>query len=247
MNSDTLLVTGASSDLARGLLRSLLKKDASLRVLAHCHSGRDRVEELRQEFGDRVVVLEADLSARSGVQHLVSEVRRQSSVLSTIIHFAGRKLALERSSKFDLDAFEQDFSVQVTSLAHLLREFLPSMARGERLSHVIFVLSSVTWGVPPKYMSAYTVVKYAQLGLMRALAAEYEGTKVNINAASPSMVETRFLSNVPRTAIEMAAAQSPTKRNVTVEEVVAAIEFLLSPAADSINGANLLVSSGKQY
>ena len=77
---------------------------------------------------------------------------------------------------------------------------------------VLFVLSSVVCGVPPKYMTMYTTLKYTQLGLMRSLAAEYASTSVGINAISPSMVETQFLSEISEIAVQMSAAANPQGR-----------------------------------
>jgi 3-oxoacyl-[acyl-carrier protein] reductase len=109
------------------------------------------------------------------------------------------------------------------------------------------VSSSVTRGVPPKFMSMYTVVKHAQLGLMRALASEYAESGVSINAVSPGMVETRFLENVPDMVKEMSAAAIPRHRNAQPDDVVDAIEFLLSSKAGYITGIELPVTGGAVY
>ena len=130
--------------------------------------------------------------------------------------------------------------VQVEALVHVLRFFLPKMARRQdALSKIVLVLSSVTVESPPKFMSMYTVVKYAQLGLLRALAAEYANTGVRINAVSPAMVDTRFLAGVPAMAIEMSAAQMSGGRNLCPADIVEAISFLLDSGSDHLNGINV--------
>ena len=102
----------------------------------------------------------------------------------------------------------------------------------------------MTLGLPPKYLSMYTTIKYAQLGLVRALAAEYGELGVSVNAVSPSMVETQLLSEVPRQIVELSQAQNPMGRNASADDVAGVIEFLLSPAAGFINGANIPVTGG---
>jgi 3-oxoacyl-[acyl-carrier protein] reductase len=114
-------------------------------------------------------------------------------------------------------------------------------------ARVLFVLSSVVHGVPPKFMSMYTVAKYAQLGLMRSLAAEYASTPVRINAISPSMVETRFLEDIADAAVQMSAAANPQGRNATTADLLGAVEFLLSPASDFVHGIDIPIAAGSVY
>ena len=123
----------------------------------------------------------------------------------------------ERFTKFNWNHFEKDMAVQVQSAVILLKRFLPKMAKLPR-GRVVFMLSSYVHGVPPKYMTMYTTVKYAQLGLMRSLEAEYAGTPVRVNAVSPSMVETQFLRDLPETVVQMNAQANPLGRNATPAE-----------------------------
>ncbi len=233
MSTDTLLITGASSDLGTDLIRSLMKRRNPPRVLAHFHSSRDRVEELRGTFNGLVVPIQADLSVASDVGHLIEQVRLETAFPTQIVHFAALPPRLERFPSADLSHFESDLAVQLLAIVHILSQF--------------FVLSSYTLGASPKYTSFYTTVKYAQLGFMRALVSDYAGTRVNINAVSPSMVETRFLSNIPAKAVEMTASQNPHRRNTKPIEVTNVIEFLLSPASDYLNGVNIPVTGGAAY
>jgi 3-oxoacyl-[acyl-carrier protein] reductase len=133
--------------------------------------------------------------------------------------------------------------VQVESAILLLQRFLPKMAKlaGARM---IFMVSSYTHGMPPKYTSMYTIVKYAQLGLMRSLAAEYAGTELRVNAVSPSMIETQFLQELPEVAVQMSAAANPQLRNATTADVLGAIELLLSPGAAYMTGIDIPITGG---
>jgi 3-oxoacyl-[acyl-carrier protein] reductase len=239
--SETILVTGASSDIGLTLLRALLQHTTA-RVLAHGFSGVERFKPLSREFGDRIVSLQADLSKPTGMSQLVEAVAALG-VPSSIVHLPALKLRYDRFTRLNWDSFELDMAVQVRSAIMLLQHFLPKMARLPR-ARVVFVLSSVVHGIPPKFMSQYTIAKYAQLGLMRALAAEYASSTIRINAVSPSMVETQFLSELNELAIQGAAASNPLGRNAKPEDVVGAIQFLLSPAADYISGIALPIAAG---
>ena len=247
MSTENLLITGASSDIAADLIGCLMKGSKPPRVLAHYNHSQDRIEQLQSEYGSSILPLQADLASPEDLERLMHTICSQTEGLHQIVHLAALKLRLERFPQADLASFEADFSVQLGAISRLLREFLPAMARSATRTKIVFVLSSVTLGVPPKFMPFYTVVKYAQLGLMRALASDYAGTSVDINAVSPSMVETRFLSAIPQKAVEISASQSPMRRNLTIREVTRVIEFLLSPSSDHLGGVNIPVTGGAIY
>jgi 3-oxoacyl-[acyl-carrier protein] reductase len=67
---------------------------------------------------------------------------------------------------------------------------------------------------------------------------------LNINAISPSMVETGFLKKVPEKIVEMSAEQHPLKRNATPEDIAPLAHFLLSSGSDYMTGVNVPVSGG---
>jgi 3-oxoacyl-[acyl-carrier protein] reductase len=112
---------------------------------------------------------------------------------------------------------------------------------------VITVLSSVVLGVPPKALTQYTSVKYALLGLMKALASEYADKKITINCISPSMIDTKFLSLINERVVELAAETHPLKRNAKVSDVIPSLLMLMSEDAEYINGVNLPITGGSNF
>ncbi|MDB4933810.1 MAG: short-chain dehydrogenase/reductase [Labilithrix sp.] len=243
MSRELVLVAGASSDIGVALIRRVLTT-TDARVVAHHHAGADRLEALRSlDAADSLHLVAADFSSAESVDGMARDVLDRFGVPTQVVYLPGLKLRYERFAKFDLEHFDRDLAVQVRSAIVLLKPLLPKMAKLPR-AKVVFVLSSVTRGVPPKFMSMYGIVKHAQLGLMRSLASEYASTALTVNAVSPSMVDTRFLDEIPGVAKEMSAASAPRGRLATPDEVVGAIEFLLSEKSDFVTGVELPVSGG---
>jgi 3-oxoacyl-[acyl-carrier protein] reductase len=240
MAEDLVLITGASSDIGLALARQLLRTTPS-RIMAHSFRGNERIAALQQEFPERVVALQADFSDAAAITEFSAQVALDMP--SAVVHLPALRPHPERFTKFAWEHFERDLTVQLRSLIILLQPLLPKMTKLPR-ARIVFMLSSYVHGIPPKYLSQYTVIKYAQLGLMRALAAEYGATPVRINAVSPSMVETQFLSDLSELVVQGAAAANPLGRNATPEDVIGAILFLLSPASDYINGVTIPVAAG---
>jgi 3-oxoacyl-[acyl-carrier protein] reductase len=245
MPRDLLLVTGASSDLGLALIRRLVARPEPPLVIAHHHAGIERIEALRSEVGaDHIRPIAADFTRPESVVALAERVEAEHGIPDQIVHLPALELVQERFPRATWERFQRDLEVQIHAAVLVLQRFLPRMARLPR-ARVVFVLSSVTRGVPPKFLSMYTVIKHAQLGLMKALASEYAGTHVTVNAVSPGMVETRFLDNLPEIAVQMAAKQSPLGRHATTDEVTSAIAFLLSPDASYISGAEIPITAGQ--
>jgi 3-oxoacyl-[acyl-carrier protein] reductase len=244
MNIERILLTGASSDLAGALIDRLVRWTPCPEIMAHHHASPDRIQRLQGQYGALIQELQADLTLSEETERLVETVRKRWHYPQGIVHFPALPLKLERFTKWDQKRFLADLSLQFFSLGQILRAFLPDMAGSGRRCKVVFLLSAVVHGIPPKFMSMYTVAKYAQLGLMRAVAAEYAGTDVSVNALSPSMVETRFLSDIAGKAVEMSAARMPRGRNLKPGEVADALEFLLSPGSDGLHGVDLPLTDG---
>jgi 3-oxoacyl-[acyl-carrier protein] reductase len=240
---EPILISGASSDIGCALVRHLLSQPEPPLVLAHSYASGARLRALQEEFPDKIRLFEADFSRASSVTSMADSIASEHGTPAGIIHFPALPLSYERFTKFNWSQFEKDLAIQVQSIVILLQRFLPKMAKLPR-ARVIFILSSVVHGVPPKFMSMYTTIKYTQLGLMRSLAAEYASTPVRINAISPSMVETQFLKEIAEVAVQMSASSSPQGRNATPSDLLGALELLLSPASDYIHGIDIPVAGG---
>src|SRR5579863_5928273 len=162
MATETTLITGASSDIGCAIARSLLSRPDGPLVLAHSFASGEKLRLLQAEFGNRLQLLESDFSKRSSVEAMAEQIANEHGVPTQIIHLPALPLTYERFTKFKWDRFETDMAIQVESAVILLQRFLPKMAKLPR-ARVLFVLSSVVHGVPPKFMSMYTMVKYTQL------------------------------------------------------------------------------------
>lgn len=222
--SEYTLLLGASSDIGRAIIRAL---PSGTKVLAHCWNGRAVLEALREEQREKdIVPIQADLSSREETRALIDEVETKWGCPGRIIQLAAPKLQFGRFRDLSWPDLDRLLEVQLFSTGLVLQRFLPKMAKSGA-GHVVLVLSSVAEEVPA-FLAGYVVAKHALLGLMRAAAAEYGGNGVRINAVSPSMVDTQYLSLVPHTIVDLAAERSPAKRLVRPDEVAAAVLDLLA-------------------
>ena len=106
------------------------------------------------------------------------------------------------------------------------------------------------------YIAAYCSAKHGLIGLTRALAAEYAGSGLTVNAICPGYTETDLVFNAIRQIVEKTgrtaeevratfAAHNPQGRLITPTEVAAAALWLCSPQSAAINGQSLSLSGGE--
>ena len=92
--------------------------------------------------------------------------------------------------------------------------------------------------------AAYSASKTALLGLTRSLAREYGSRGITVNAVCPGYIHTDMTSSLPEKARERLLTEIPAGRLGDLEEVAAAIGFLVSERASYVNGAVLAIDGG---
>ncbi len=244
MSEKIFLILGASSDLGQALVQKLNQDNNDCLFCLHCHSGEEALRSLPLSNGNSLHILQADLSEDDQVQALIDELKAEDIIPTHIVNLCGAKMQFTKLKDFDKERTDRNVNIQVYSFVRILQAFLPAMAKRKDNNKVVAVISSVVNGKPPKFLIEYTLVKSMLLGAVKQLASDYEGKKININAISPSMINTKFLSEVDEKLIEMSAMSSPEGRNAEVEDIVPAICFLLSQDSNYLNGVNLNVSNG---
>ena len=243
--SGNYLLLGASSELCLAFLRCHLWK-AEDRIVAHyCHS-KEQLEKIQQEIPAQMELIQADFQSMESTKALAEHLAAEAFVPTHILHVPAVPIANQRFTEITWEEAEQQLSVQCRSLMLVLQSVIKGMSKA-KAGKIIIGLSSYSMNVPPKFLSAYVMAKYALMGLGKALAVEYAPKGIQVNMISPSMMETRFLENVHETVVAKSAQGNPTKRNAKPEDVAQVIEFLFSEANTFVIGANIPVTGGETF
>lgn len=241
MQNKILLVIGASSDVGTAYIKENSHKYKT--IIAHYHSSIEALHELKQKVGEKLILLKADLSSEEETYRFIEEIKARNEMPTHILHLPANKYANYKFQKIGWEIFQKDIDIQLRSIVLILNAVLPEMKK-KHYGKVVIMLSSCTENIAPKYLSSYVSVKYALLGLVKALSSEYAEHRICINGVSPCMMDTKLLSEVSSLIKEQNAENNPTKRNAVVEDVCPVLDFLLSEEAGFITGQNIVVSGG---
>lgn len=236
-----LLVTGASSDLGMAFIR---ENEADYdRIIAHFRGGNEQFEVLRKSLGDKMLPIQADFAKEEDVTQFVERVKESALVPTQILHLASLPAASVKFHKADIDLYRTMMQVSVYSIAEILKTCIQLMQK-QKYGRILFMLSAYTTIPDPKYAAPYVASKYALLGVMKNLAAEYVSKGITVNGISPQMIETKFLKDIPDLIIEQQRQAGPLGRLLRAEDILPVMKMLLSEDAAAITGENISVTGG---
>lgn len=241
MNNKVLLMTGASSDIGVKIISEVAEKFDY--IIAH-HIGDDaKLATLKEQLGEKLILLYGNFLDEEGTYKFVEDIKNTGKIPTHIVHLPAGKIENKKFPKIEWKKFESDINIALRSLVIILNTFLPEMSKN-KYGKIVVMLTSYTTNIPPKYLASYVTSKYALLGLVKALSNEYADKGIQINGVSPSMMETKFLKDIPELIIQQNAANSPTGKNLSVDDVVPMFKFLLSEEANCITGQNMAITNG---
>jgi 2-dehydro-3-deoxy-D-gluconate 5-dehydrogenase len=237
------LVTGANRGIGAALATALAEAGADLALLGRSEpvETRRRIEAL----GRRATWVNRDLSAVSppDLATDVSTVVDELGHLDILVNNAG---IIRRAPAAEHAATDWDdvMTVNVDAVFHLSRAAGRVMLdqRGGKIINIASMLSFQGGLRVPSYAAA----KHAVLGLTRALANEWAGSGVNVNAIAPGYVATdntaplRADPERERSIVD----RIPAGRWGTPDDLAGAAVFLASDASRYVHGAVLPVDGG---
>jgi NAD(P)-dependent dehydrogenase (short-subunit alcohol dehydrogenase family) len=222
-----VVVTGGTGALGRGVTSAMVEAGYEVVVTWVVPSER---EAAKAAFGDAVALREVDVVDPGAVQALVDEVDRRGGAWA-VAHLVGGFRDGEPFASLDMNAWRQQFELNVDTLANVLRAVLPGMI--ERGGGRVVAVSSRAAVRPFAGAAAYAASKAAVIAAVQAASEEVKQAGVCVNCVLPSVIDTP--------ANRAAMPDADHSRWVRPEEIGAVIRFLCSPEASAVTGAALPV------
>ena len=237
------LVTGASRGIGRGVARRLASDGADVAVTARDPSTLDtELAEIRAT-GRRGLGVALDVTSLASIRGAVAAVTEGLGPIDILVNNAGMQRLRPA-----LDVTEDDWDVVLDT--NVRGAFFVAQAVGRGMvargtGRIVNVASMAAFKTNPE-RAAYNASKAGLIAVTKSLALEWGASGVRVNAIAPTFIETELSGLwLGRPGVRERTEEAiPIHRLPTVEEVAAAIAYLVSPGADAINGVVLPVDGG---
>jgi len=94
-------------------------------------------------------------------------------------------------------------------------------------------------------MLGYSASKAAVIGMAKVQGKEVAGTGVTVNALAPAVIQTPMVAAMPAEQVNYMTAKIPMGRCGSLDELVAMVEFIVSPACSFTTGFTFDLTGGR--
>jgi short-subunit dehydrogenase len=208
----TALITGASFGIGSEFARIFAREGYNLVLVARSADKlRQLASELEKAHGTRSLILAADLTDPGAPAYVLDQTTRADIQVNVLVNNAGfgqYGLFVEN----DLEQCLRQIQLNVTTLTHLTRLYLPAMI--ERKNGRILNVASTAAFQPGPLMAVYFATKSYVLLLSEALANELDGTGVTVTCLCPGATATEFHRRANATGMKLLRFGSMDARTV---------------------------------
>jgi NAD(P)-dependent dehydrogenase (short-subunit alcohol dehydrogenase family) len=238
-----VVITGAGKGIGRGLALGLAHAGAEVALIARSSADLETVVAEVAAEGGRARAYVADLRDIPGIEGLFSRMIGDLGGLDVLVNNAGLGQPV---ASVDVDEAYWDHMMSL----NLKATFFCSRAAGRHMlatgEGVIVNMSSQASLAAIPEESVYCTSKAGINMLTKSLALEWGPRGIRVNAVAPTFVRTPGTAERLDTPDFRANVLSriPLGRVGTLTDVVAAVQYLASPAGSMVNGEVLVVDGG---
>ena len=245
LDGKVAIVTGAGSGIGKAIAVAVAEAGADCvpTELPEKMDGLDAVCEAIRAKGRRALALPLRLPDLASIDALVTKAVEEMGRVDVLVNNAGINIPRDA-----LELTEEDWDgvldVNLKGLFFLSQRVAREMVQGD--GGKIVNIASQNGVVGYYKRAAYCSSKAGVVNLTRVLAIEWAKHKINVNAVGPTFILTPLTQS---TFDDLALREDllkriPLGRVGQPEDVVGAVVFLASPAADLVTGHTLLVDGG---
>ena len=244
LKAKVAVVTGAANGIGKHTAKRLAQEGAKIALVdISDKAGEASAAAIRNEGGE-ARFFHGDVSNEQDISKLVDHVTKHFGQLNLLVNNAGitRHQAI---SDMTLADWHHTIDLNLTSIFLFAKYCQPHLAIHD--DSAIVNVASLHANSSISGLSAYAASKAGIVAFSRNLALEF-APSIRVNSVLPGLIETESWLKANQEELEITKKHRlqfhPLERIGNVEDVSAAIAFLLSKQASFITGQSIVIDGG---
>lgn len=238
LSGKTILITGASSGIGRGIAVACASMGAQL-ILTGRNMARLQ-ETLANLEGQGHRYIAAELTDTKERTALVEQL----PALHGVVHCAGvgSRVPCKMITQEDIDyVLKPNTEAPMLLQAELLAE--KKLQKGAS----VVIIASAAANMPAAGNAVYSASKAAMVAYAKCLALELAPRNIRVNCISPTMVWTELITeSLSEQQLKEAESNYPLKRFGTPEDIAYLAVYMLAETSSWMTGSNVEITGGSQ-
>lgn len=231
-----VLVTGGSRGIGAEICKNFIA--AGDNVILNYRNSYEEALKLKEELGDKLTLVKADVGNRQEVSVMMSFVLEQYKKIDVLVNNAGISQIKPFADVTD-DEWDEMMCVNLNGVYNCTKGVISSMIHEK--SGKIINISSIWGEVGASCEVAYSTAKAGVIGFTKALAKELALSGINVNCVAPGIIDTDMNQQFN---LEELKQEVPLNKIGTPQDVAEAVAFLASDDAKYITGQVISVNGG---
>jgi 3-oxoacyl-[acyl-carrier protein] reductase len=246
LNDKVAIVTGASSDIGKGIVKRFVDEGAKVILVAR---DLEKLEEARKEIGSEEVTasISCDLTDESQVLQAVNQIMDTYGKIDILINNAGAINDPVHFHEMKDSEIKKLIDINLFGVFHMTKAVLSKMADVKSGAIVNIGSISSERAIPRVHLAVYSSTKAAILMFTKSIAVEYARQNIRCNCVNPGIINSGMIKpylDDPQ-ARKVLEERLPLARIGEPIDVANAVLYLASDESNWVTGTILNVDGGK--
>jgi 3-oxoacyl-[acyl-carrier protein] reductase len=246
LNDKVAIVTGASSDIGKGIVKRFVDEGAKVILVAR---DLEKLEEARKEIGSEEVTasISCDLTDESQVLQAVNQIMDTYGKIDILINNAGAINDPVHFHEMKDSEIKKLIDINLFGVFHMTKAVLSKMTDVKSGAIVNIGSISSERAIPRVHLAVYSSTKAAILMFTKSIAVEYARQNIRCNCVNPGIINSGMIKpylDDPQ-ARKVLEERLPLARIGEPIDVANAVLYLASDESNWVTGTILNVDGGK--
>ena len=233
-----VLITGSSGGIGKALCKKYIQNDSTLICTSQ---SEDKLEQLKNEFGNRHFYYTLNLSNIDQISNIVKRISSEHKDLDIIINNA----AITNDNIFlrmKEEQWNDVIKINLTSNFYIIKTLLPNLLKNK--SGCVIGISSVVGLTGNPGQANYTASKAGMISMYKSIALEVAQRNIRMNIIAPGFIKTPMSEKLNQEQVDSILSRIPMNKLGTPEDVANLAFFLSSDEASYITGQTFHINGG---